>query len=118
MQSLQTTGHYLPTPQQTTLPIYKLALACREVEFLNWFLLNLLRIWQWEDMQLEIAVLFDFGRKHREKLSERQDVKIKLKTPEIMALKRVLFLPPLPSEVQAERNSILAKIDPLTPGIF
>lgn len=98
---------------------YKLKITRFEWQFLRWFYpavmgTQLLA----HTMLLELAVYHEWHQKRIARITTLVgSTKVKCSAADMIALKRVLIALPLPGQWSDDRNSLLAKIDPLTVGI-
>lgn len=96
---------------------YKLPFSRSELQFLEWFIPWVFQNWTWREDLIELTVLFDFARRHRDRLAEPKDCKLKVRAHEMIALKRMIWKPALSPEWDVDRKSLFTKIDQLTVGI-
>lgn len=122
MQNLTPTASDLvfqPRKMPKLLTKYELLLMADEIDFLRAFIAWMVREFNDPEYILELAVLYEVGRRLRDKLEEPKDRKITLRPHEALSLKRMLWIPALSDPEQNRiRNKIHGDIDQLTPGIY
>ncbi|MEL6355662.1 MAG: hypothetical protein AAFQ37_01900 [Bacteroidota bacterium] len=96
---------------------YTIKLSGTEVHFLGAFIQWMIDNFNDPEYLLELCTIYEFGRRYRLAFQEIKDRQFKLQSNEMIALKRMLWLPSLPTNMNVHRNNILGKIDQLTTGV-
>jgi hypothetical protein len=110
-----------PHPVVAHMPLvartYPLKLDAHEVDFLRWFIMNLLTQLHDPEYLLELCTLAEIGRRFRKRFDEPRNCTINLLAHEAIALKRMLWLPKLQNQANVFRNNLHGRLDQLMPGI-
>ena len=110
-----------PLPIAAEMPIvdrvYALKLDQTEVEFLKWFIVQVLDRVKNPKLLLELCTLAEIGRRFRKRFDEPRNCTMNLLAHEAIALKRMLSVIRLKNQASIFRNDIHGRLDQLMPGI-